>query len=510
MASQVIMGPRAAPGTSDEQLVALVHDGDERALNEIVRRYERPLRSYCAGLVGRDRAEDAVQQAFVQALVALRREHGREVVLRPWLYRIARNCSIDLLRKDGGDHDQLDPEFDGVLQPPALAEQREEIEHLVAALRSLPEGQRRALTLREFEGRSYREIAGELGQTASSARQLIFRARSSLRGGIAALVPLAPLRSWLLGFAPAAPETVAVGASVSGGRGTAALDVAAAVAAATVALIGGGPAGERETHAAGTGSREIAWAAGASAPRPGSGEPPSVAVASTPARPSRVRDVSLQPRRGPDAASPAPAVPAVPAAGTVATTLPPVAPPSPAAAMGVVAPALAVPASQPAAERAATSESVAATQSAPPQRSAGAAGNGTASTASKAPRAAGAAGAVPVSDTRTSGSAPRPGSGSEQALVASRDGAAPGDPGTPRPAGAVIAPAGQGVARPAAPAARADPGDRATGVRVPSVRPGTRAVAKTPDASGRSRPAQPVRRGATPARPPASDQTARR
>ena len=84
---------------SDEQLVALARSGSERAWTEIMRRYGRQLRAYCARFVGPSRAEDAVQQAYLQAFLALRDGSRRDIVLRPRLYRIAHNCAIDVLRK---------------------------------------------------------------------------------------------------------------------------------------------------------------------------------------------------------------------------------------------------------------------------------------------------------------------------------------------------------------------------------------------------------------------------
>ena len=97
-----------------------------------VGRDHAPLRAPAARATARaswapSRAEDAVQQTFLQAFLALRDGSDREIALRAWLYRIAHNCSIDLLRKGSPDYEQLDLEYDGVAQPPTLFEQREEI-----------------------------------------------------------------------------------------------------------------------------------------------------------------------------------------------------------------------------------------------------------------------------------------------------------------------------------------------------------------------------------------------
>jgi RNA polymerase sigma factor (sigma-70 family) len=234
---------------SDDGLVALTRAGSERAFAEIMRRYQRPLQFYCLHLVGAPRAEDAVQQAFMQAFISLRDGARREIALRPWLYRIARNCAIDLLRKQL-DHDELDPEFDGMPQTPGVFEQKEELARIVAAIQALPEGQRRALTLRELEGRSYGEISAELGHTDSGVRQLIFRARTALRNLGALVFPLGSARWRLLGSYSSAtvadPHQVATAASVSSGSSGTVLQAAASAVAATVTLLA--PAAPHERH----------------------------------------------------------------------------------------------------------------------------------------------------------------------------------------------------------------------------------------------------------------------
>ena len=230
---------------SDDRLVLLTRGGSERAFAEIMRRYQRPLYVYCLQLLGAGRAEDAVQQAFLKAFIALRDGASREIALRPWLYRIARNCSIDLLRKQDADHDELDPEYEHLPQPlsPALVEQKEELAKLVAAILALPECQRRALTLRELEGRSYGEISAALGHTDSGVRQLIFRARTALRNLAGFAFPLGSFRSRLLGqIAPASPDPHQVAAaatfSTTGGGGT--LETVGAILAATISVAAGG------------------------------------------------------------------------------------------------------------------------------------------------------------------------------------------------------------------------------------------------------------------------------
>ena len=231
---------------SDERLVSLARSGSERAWAEITRRYGHQLRVYCTRFVGANRAEDAVQQTFLQAFLSLRDGSHREIVLRAWLYRIAHNCSIDLLRKGTADYDELDLEYDGVAQPPTLFEQREEIRRLVARMRDLPDAQRRALALRELEGRSYEEISAQLGHSGSGVRQLIFRARTALRNSAAGILPFGSHH---------VATAVSVPASSGGG-----LDVAGAATLAVVAVLGSGlaaadsPRRARPAHAPSAGA----------------------------------------------------------------------------------------------------------------------------------------------------------------------------------------------------------------------------------------------------------------
>ncbi len=224
---------------SDDRLVALARSGSEHAWAEITRRYERLLRAYCARFVGASRAEDAVQQTFLQAFLALRDGTRREIALRAWLYRIAHNCAIDVLRKNSPDHEQLDLEYDGVAQPPILFEQREEVRQLVARMRDLPDAQRQALALRELEGRSYEEISAQLGHSGSGVRQLIFRARTTLRNSAAGMVPLGFLKSRLCQPLPLECHHVASAVSVPASSGSG-IDAIGAATLAVVAVLGGG------------------------------------------------------------------------------------------------------------------------------------------------------------------------------------------------------------------------------------------------------------------------------
>jgi RNA polymerase sigma factor (sigma-70 family) len=168
--------------------VDLTRAGNGRAFEAIVTRYRKQLLRYCAGILPPERAEDAVQQAFLNAYKAIVAGEV-ELKLRPWLYRIAHNASLNLLRQNGWNYDQIPEDFDGVMQPPQAVEQSERIRQVVRNVQELPERQRDAIVLRELEGRSYQEISVALGVSDGAVRQLLNRARTTLRAAATSITP---------------------------------------------------------------------------------------------------------------------------------------------------------------------------------------------------------------------------------------------------------------------------------------------------------------------------------
>jgi RNA polymerase sigma factor (sigma-70 family) len=186
--------PVSVGGLSDEELVQLAREGYEPAFEAIVNRYRGALVSYCRRWLDAHRAEEVVQHTLMKAFLCLR-DDDRPLALRPWLYRVAHNAALNALEKKGGDWEQLDENYDGVPQPPQVAEQRARFLKVVDEIEALPERQREALLLNEFEGRCYADIAAELGTSESGVRGLLRRARRQLREtAAAALLPFPVLR----------------------------------------------------------------------------------------------------------------------------------------------------------------------------------------------------------------------------------------------------------------------------------------------------------------------------
>jgi RNA polymerase sigma factor (sigma-70 family) len=217
---------------SDTRLVDLVRAGNDRAFEAIVLRYHRQLLRHCRRLLPAGRAEDAVQQTLLRALEAMRADE-RELQLGPWLHRIAHNTAIDALRRLDSHWEELDERMDGVEPPDAAVERRARFSSVVASMGALPERQRRALVLRELEGRSYEEISAALGVSGAGVRQLLNRARNAMRAAAGTVVPPA-----LLGRIAGSQAGIRV-AELADPPGTSALlaRATAAVAAGAVALV---------------------------------------------------------------------------------------------------------------------------------------------------------------------------------------------------------------------------------------------------------------------------------
>ena len=175
---------------SDDDLVARFRAGDEEAYAEIHRRHRAALVAFARRMLagsGHD-AEDIVQDTFIRAYRGLRVTE-RPMTLRPWLYMIARNRALDALRTP--QRTECYDDATGLAAVPAAdpaqrVADRDEIRQLVAEIGRLPERQRMALVLREFDGRTHAETARALHTTVPATKSLINRARSNLGAAVQA------------------------------------------------------------------------------------------------------------------------------------------------------------------------------------------------------------------------------------------------------------------------------------------------------------------------------------
>ena len=166
----------------DAKLVAMVRNGNPGAFETIVDRYQGRLLGFSRQMLGStEDAEDVLQEVFVNAYKAMLRDE-REINLRPWLYRIARNRCLNHLRKPTADA-QESMDMVPAVEASSTAERvhnREEFRQLLVDVKKLPETQRSALLLREMDALSYEEIAAAMDTTVPSVKSLLVRARISL------------------------------------------------------------------------------------------------------------------------------------------------------------------------------------------------------------------------------------------------------------------------------------------------------------------------------------------
>jgi len=176
----------------DQELVVRVQQGDKKAFDVLVLRYQGRVAALMTRFV-KDHAEalDVTQEAFIKAYRAIGDFRG-DSAFYTWLYRIAINTAKNYLvaqgrRPPGADIDAEEAEqFDvsGRLSEGATPERlllKDEIERTVKrTIADLPEDLRVAITLREFEGMSYEEIAKVMSCPIGTVRSRIFRAREAI------------------------------------------------------------------------------------------------------------------------------------------------------------------------------------------------------------------------------------------------------------------------------------------------------------------------------------------
>jgi RNA polymerase sigma factor (sigma-70 family) len=167
---------------SDEKLVAITRRGNPAAFEALVARYQARLLAFCRHMLStREDAEDVLQEVFAAAYNAMIADQ-RTINVRPWLYRIARNRSLNHLRRTqalGVDSMDVHVAEHGTTTAEKV-HRREDFRLLVADVQTLPETQRTALLLREIDALSYEQIAEAMDTTVPSVKSLLVRARVSL------------------------------------------------------------------------------------------------------------------------------------------------------------------------------------------------------------------------------------------------------------------------------------------------------------------------------------------
>ena len=167
---------------TDQQLADIAGTGDERAFATLYERHVDGLYRYAFSLLGNDAdASDAMQTAMMNALLALPAKKPA-VPLKPWLYRIAHNEAITIVRRRRIHDDIADHEngTGGAGNPHEELALREDVRRLVDDMLELPERQRAALIMRELNGLEYAEIGAAFDVSEGAARQLVYEGRGAL------------------------------------------------------------------------------------------------------------------------------------------------------------------------------------------------------------------------------------------------------------------------------------------------------------------------------------------
>jgi RNA polymerase sigma factor (sigma-70 family) len=175
-------------GESDQRLVDFARGGSVEAFEAIVLRYRQPLLRHCRRMLTPAEAEDAVQEAFLAAYRSIDRTRP-ELRLGAWLFRIAHNAALGILGRRVSTRmvEELPSPVDSAHE---TLMHRERLRDTLSAISRLPETERRVLVESALGGTSQREIAISLGRSEGAVRQLLHRARTTVRDRVAALVPV--------------------------------------------------------------------------------------------------------------------------------------------------------------------------------------------------------------------------------------------------------------------------------------------------------------------------------
>lgn len=180
-------------------LVEQVKAGDDRAFDALMARYKRPVLNFVYRMIGdAAEAEDVAQDVFVRAYQTIRKPgfHQTTGAFSTWLFQVARNAAIDCLRRrrrnpvqsaavDASLLLEAIPASGSVSQEVAARE----IGALVAAaIAKLPEDQRTAVALAEYEGLSYKEIAAVMRCSIKSVEARLYRSKHTLRHALRGLL----------------------------------------------------------------------------------------------------------------------------------------------------------------------------------------------------------------------------------------------------------------------------------------------------------------------------------
>jgi RNA polymerase sigma factor (sigma-70 family) len=175
---------------TDSQLIREIKDGNVQLYSELMLRYERKILAFIFHMLKSAHleamAEDLCAETFYKVYRSLQTFREVEASFSTWLYTIARNTVLSELRKQKTGKVSLEqsgytPQTSFESLPEQMILRNEKVSMVRDAINNLPEKQRSALILREYDQLDYQEIANILGQTVSAVKSLLFRARASVK-----------------------------------------------------------------------------------------------------------------------------------------------------------------------------------------------------------------------------------------------------------------------------------------------------------------------------------------
>lgn len=183
----------------DWSLVEQVKAGDDRAFDALMLRYKRPVLHFVYRMIGdAGEAEDVAQEVFVRAYRNIRKPGFQQTTgaFSTWLFQVARNAAIDCLRRRKRHPTEpmttLEEDGENVAVTARTADKviavKEVGEQIAAAVAMLPEDQKTAFILSEYQELSYAEIAVIMKCSEKSVESRLYRARQFLRGRLAHLL----------------------------------------------------------------------------------------------------------------------------------------------------------------------------------------------------------------------------------------------------------------------------------------------------------------------------------
>lgn len=174
--------------TNENGIIKAVVGGDTDSFRLLVERYEKPVRRMVSNLINdRHICEDIAQEVFLAAYRKLASFDPARSSFSTWLFTIARNRSINAMKKKRSESVSRPPERVNSTGPADTLEQDELFARLDAALDALAPRHRRALVLAEFEDLSYEQIAQIEGVPIGTVRSRIHRAKEKLASALGSL-----------------------------------------------------------------------------------------------------------------------------------------------------------------------------------------------------------------------------------------------------------------------------------------------------------------------------------